>query len=254
MSGKSFYQETQSMVGGGMNRQLDYWWAKKSIDIRSSVPAKVLHVDYKRSSVRVKPLIKVFIDRDRVMELPETVDLPLFIVSGNDGKAGITMPVKEGDIGELTYADQDTSDWLSGDGKNIIEKPSETSSRENLSTGGTMYPLSFKVGLYTRQKPLEIDPANVVIFNEKAISIYYPDGKVVTKNDNGSYIMEANGDHKFTNGSSNFSVEGDEILANGATLKDGNIVTANGTDLDAFYQLYLLHTHQGVNGTTGVPL
>ncbi|MCP4988476.1 MAG: hypothetical protein GY928_21230, partial [Colwellia sp.] len=201
----------------GYEAFMEYWWSKKSRDIRTSTPAKVLAIDYDKSVVRVQPLIKVFTDRTISQTLPEEVDIPLHIVSANDTKAALTMPVKVGDIGILEYADQDTADYLSGNGKDIVKTPSDTAQRENLSTGMKLYPLLFTVGMFTKQAPLKIDPINVVLYNEKSFLVMSPDGKMVMHNDNGKMTMSANGDFKADtgNGSSlEMLVSGTNTLTN----------------------------------------
>lgn len=268
----NFYNE-KVQYQNGADQFMEYWWSKKSINIRTTVPAIILSVNYTQSCVNVKPLIKVFVDRDRSFELPESVDVPLSIVSAKRGLAGLTMPIIVGDIGILEYADQDTSDWLSSNGDAVVGTPSSTASRENQSTGSVLYPLAFTVGIFTKSKPMNIDPVNVVLFNEDSLFIQHPDGTITTKNTNGSTILYPSGKQIHTSGSSVFTIDngtntltdgssvinqsGGVVLINGATITpSGNLITASGTDLDAFKAAFDSHLHSGVqsgpNNTGGI--
>jgi len=56
------------------------------------------------------------------------------------------------------------------------------------------------------------------------------------------------GEIELTNGAATVTLKPDgNIDANGCTITpDGNVITANGVNLDDFYQAYLAHVHGGV--------
>jgi uncharacterized protein (DUF2345 family) len=63
--------------------------------------------------------------------------------------------------------------------------------------------------------------------------------------DNKRLSFKPSDEVELTNGSANVKLNADgTITANGATITpDGNVITANGTNLDQFYADYLAHVH-----------
>lgn len=89
--------------------------------------------------------------------------------------------------------------------------------------------------------------------NESGEFTIDPAGTITAQNDEVSFTLDAGGAGVLQNGSGNVTLTpGGAVDANGATITTGgNVITANGTDLDAFKQQYDSHFH--ISASSGDP-
>lgn len=197
-----------------MDTAISLFVKKEFRDIHTSVPAKVGSVDYGAGTMEAMPTVSTVFENGDTDTYPALFDIPIMVLSGNGGKAKITFPITAGDPVGVVFSEKN---------------PNNSS---DTSTHGLFPNFATTVGG-------EIDPVNVILMNDVSIITLQPDGTV-----------------KITSGAGNLEVQpSGNIMANGATITpDGNIITAQGVNLNDFYQDYLNHRHSGVetgNGNTG---
>lgn len=208
---------------------------KNLLDVKTNQPAVITFVDYDKCCVNVQPTITTETQVNRFLPTPELYEVPLLIYSGNSGKARQTMPIKVGDIVELTYADRDTVNWLVSTGANQVNPDSSYP----LSLGGQHYVLVAKPCITLQANARPIDPENIVTENEHSKVTQKPDGTTIVTNSKGAtWIIGADNTLNFT---------GDVATVNGCQItKDGNVITKSGVNLDKFFEQYQKHLHGGV--------
>lgn len=213
--------------------------------VSSVMPAKVLNVNYDKVCVDVEVLITTEITEDRYVPYPKLYEVPLYVYSGDGGKARQTMPVQVGDIVELTFADRDTVNFLLGDGSNIVNPDSDYP----LSMGGQHYVLLAKpsIPLQATTRPIERD----------SLVTEYEHSKITQKADGTLNITNSKGGTLTLKPDSTLTFSGQTVSVNGCKITpDGNVVTKSGVNLDDFYKQFTKHVHGGVStgsGKTGTP-
>lgn len=180
-------------------------------EVHTIKPAKILTVNYKNATALIKPLTKTKFADGRQQEEPEAMEVPLFILNGNAGKAKITMPVKPNDLCFLLYSDRDFGGFLRSDGKSVADSHDRTPFGRN--------PIGALVGLFTQATPVEIDPENIIIKNESTTLKITPKGETILEGN-----LTVNGTIKATQ-----------------TISSDVDVTAGLTNISL-----LTHTHGGV--------
>jgi len=212
-------QRMQASSDNGLKQYIESWFSLKSMNIHTQIPAKVISIDYASNSVNVQPLIKTYVTPTQAIPYPQVINVPYkLMVSGGNSGAKITIPVEVDDVGILQFSERDITSWLVGSG-NTIEDPVL---KDNLSTGATLYAMSFEVGLFNKTTAVDWDPDFIIIqFGAQHIKIPRD--------------------------------QGGNIIINGAQVTPtGNVITAIGTDLDAFKAEYDLHFHK-INETPTTP-
>lgn len=220
-------------------------------DVHTMLPAKVTSVDYGSGRVTVQPLIKNYIGLNKTQSYPQLADVPLFVLSGNAGKASITFPIKGGDTVIVLFSERDPSSALQGNG-DAESAPSQT-------TPLGLYPLGVLPCIFTDSGAKEIDPDKVVISNEKAIIHLSKEGNISMQNDNGSVELADNGDISLLRDGQSFklSSSGLEIKTTGNVSINGLIITPDGKLTDGGGLSFDKHRHDKVEtgeGISGTPV
>lgn len=220
--------------------------------LTSTLPAKVLYVNYENCSVDVEVTITTEITTDRFVPYPKFYSVPLMIYSANGGKARQTMPIKRGDVVELTFADRDTVNWLCSNGQKVVHPESSYP----LSMGGQHYVLVAKPCITLSANARPIDPDNVVTENENSIITQAPDGTTTITNSKGATVtLNKDNEFTFSSGSATLDINSQgELLFNGSSViinglyisATGNLITQKGANLDVLKQMFLDHIHTGV--------
>jgi hypothetical protein len=189
----------------------------KFLELYSCIPAKITAVDkLSVGLVNVEPTINTRRSDGSTIEFAEYLEIPLMVYSANAGLAKITMPVKVGDTVTLLYSQRDTEQYLAGDMSKVYDS-------EALRVMGE-YPIVAIPCSYTEAKPIEVDPDNVVLQNDKVITTMTPDGDYTTENETVKVEYLNSGDITITNGDCTV-----EIKAGG----DTSVVTSGKVDVQA---------------------
>lgn len=195
----------------------------KLADVHTSVPAKITAVNYGNGTASAQPLVKTVVGTSKTIPYPELKDIPIVVSSGNAGKSKITFPIKPGDTVLVVFSERDPSNFLQSSGENL------SNPQQNTYLG--LFPIAIIPCLSAGATVSAIDSENIIIQNELSVITLKPDGTLIFGN--GILNLEAKPD-------GNFVVNGAKITP------EGNVVTKNGVDLDAFYQKFLIHEHSGV--------
>jgi hypothetical protein len=212
----SVYKSEIDLSQMGMQNMMDYWFSKRSIDIHTQLPAVVTKVDYIKNSVTVLPLITTFVNSEKALPFKECEGVPVKLLSnGVTGGAKMTIPCVVGSVGLLQFSERDVSNWLQSVGNEVVDP----NIKDVLSMGVTLYPVSFEMGLFTPSSAIEWDSENIVI-------------------QHGTNVIKL--------------PKTGNITINGAAITpSGNVITKNGTDLDAFKLEFDLHVHGGIQTGSG---
>jgi hypothetical protein len=193
------------------------------------MPAMIVDVSSygDKQFVNVRPQISRLLETGEVISNDEITiyDVPVIWPSG--GGAMLSFPLKVGDTVWLSFSQRNIEDWLYSDGTQEVI-PGD--SRHFSMTDAVAFPC-----LYTALSNLNPSTDNVELkFGNHLISLR-PSGELYITNGGAEIKLNPSG----------------TISANGATITtDGNVITANGTNLDQFYQTYLNHVHGGVTSGT----
>ena len=199
-------------------------------NVGTGMPAIVVSVaEYgDKQFVDVKPAISRLRETGEVISNDEITIYDVPVVWPGAGGALFSCPVVVGDTVWLSFSQRNIEDWLYSDGTQEVI-PGD--SRHFSMTDAVAFP-----GLYTALSNLKPSTENVELkWGDKLIS------------------LKPSGEIQITNSSANITLNPDgTIKANGATITtDGNVITANGTNLDDFYADYLAHTHKQTGHESG---
>lgn len=223
-------------------------------NLHTAIRGRVVGVNLSVPSVDVKPMAETKLTSGSVQRYPVIYDVPLQLPSGNGGKALLSMPIKAGDIVGLTFSERN-------------EDNSEDLNTHQLFPGWAV------TQVFTSGNAKEIHPDNVEMINDKVKLSMTPEGDFTLTTPKGNLKVLQDGTFDFGNGAATVNVSTDgqvnigngqggiilypsgESKFNGGTIsKDGNFITKDGVDLNAFYQDYIIHRHSGVqtgSGNTG---
>jgi hypothetical protein len=183
----------------------------KFAELYTCIPAKILSVEnLSKGLVDVQASINTRRSDGSTIEFADYLDVPLMVYSANGGLANITMPIAVGDTVTLLYSQRDTEMFLAGDNSKVYDS-------EALRVMGE-YPILAIPCSYVEGKPIEVDPDNIVIQNDKIKQTLKPDGEQTTENEIVTETLAANGDVSITN--EKVTVE---------YLNSGDITITNGT-------------------------
>ena len=156
------------------------------------------------------------------IEFAEYLEIPLSVYSANGGLAKITMPVKVGDTVTLLYSQRDTEQYLAGDMSKVYDS-------EALRVMGE-YPVVAIPCSYTEGKPIEVDPDNIIIQNDKITTTITPTGDQTTENETVKVEYLNSGDITITNGGCTVEIKaGGDVDVN----TSGNITATTSGNIDA---------------------
>lgn len=208
-------------------------------NVHTNIRGKVVAVDYSVPSVDIQPMAYTEMDNGVIDKYPIIYGVPVQLPSGANGKARLTMPIKAGDMVGLSFSERNESD-------------------NNDQNTHQLFPGWAVTQIFSDGNAKPIDPENVVLENDKGSVVLKPNGDMSLKNPKVTIEMKADGSVKVSNGPGNLSIDpSGEITANGAKITtSGRMVTANGVDLDAFFDKYERHVHGGVdrgNSKTDAP-
>lgn len=209
-----------------MDAALNQWFARQARDIHTGLRARVVDVDYSVPSATVQPLASTNYDDGTVDSFPAIFDVPLSMPSANGGKAGVSLPVKPGDIVGLSFSERNEGD------------------SNDMSTHG-LFPGWAIIGVHTEGNSMQINPDNVEVWNDKVRLSMTPEGDFTLTGPVGTLKVDKNGQMQFTNGAATLSANTDgSINMNGAQITpDGNLVTKRGVNMNDFYDYVMGHTH-----------
>ena len=196
-------------------------------NVHTNIRGKITEVDYGASTVSVQPTAYTEYASGTIDKFPNIHDVPLQLPTGNGGKARLTMPVKPGDMVGLAFSERNEDD-------NTDEATHEL-------WGGWATTHGMGTG-----RP--IDPDNVVLENDKAIITLKPSGDMSLVNPVVTIESLANGNFKISNGPGTVILDpSGGLTVNGAKITPaGRMITAQGVDLDDFFNEYRAHFHRGV--------
>jgi len=203
----------------------------KFLELYSCIPAKITSVDkLSVGLVNVEPTINTRRSDGSVIEFAEYLEIPLSVYSANGGLAKITMPVKVGDTVTLLYSQRDTEQYLAGDMSKVYDS-------EALRVMGE-YPVVAIPCSYTEAKPIEVDPDNVVLQNDKITTTMTPEGDQTTENETVKVEYLNSGDISITNGDCTVEIKagGDtSVITSGKVdvQADGNITATTSANIEA---------------------
>lgn len=139
-------------------------------NVYSILPCEVIAIDYSVPSVDCKPMVYDLDDEGNTIKISNILDVPLFVLSANNGEAEITMPVVVGDKVAVLLSDADTSNVMIS---NTQDQPVIFTKRKD------MYPMMALCGFFTPARTGAIDAENVVIKNKSSEIIMKKSGLIL---------------------------------------------------------------------------
>jgi hypothetical protein len=151
---------------------------KSLIDLRVSIPVKVLKYNTEAQTVEIQPLIrkkyKTVDGVGNVVDTPVIPDVPIEWPSTNNGEASLTFPLKEGDLGRAAFMDRSIAEWLAGDGSMVTP----TDPRTHDISDAVFIP-----GLRPLGSPLsDVSEDDIVLKNGDLTMSIDPNGKISISN------------------------------------------------------------------------
>lgn len=241
-------------------------------NVHTNIRGRVVGVNLSGPRVDVQPMAStIYPDSGIEDKFPVIFDVPLYLPSGNGGKARLSMPVKPGDIVGLSFSERNEND-------------NSDLNTHQLFAGWAV------TEIFAEGNAKPIHPDNVVLENDKIKQEMTPDGTMTITTPKGTLIVDKSGTFSFKNTAGNLQVLDDgtytfgngvatvnvtpggqiqlgnpnggltlfangESKFNGGTItKEGDFITAKGVSLDDFWADYNAHRHPGVqtgNGITG---
>lgn len=174
----------------GWDEVLKAHFKKESAKIRTTIPAKVIEVNYESGLVLVQPLIRTWWEklRSEVTMWP-LEGIPIIFSSAKRGVARITLPVAKGDVGLVLFADRHTENFLGSTGDEVVDSGSMTT----LGIDGYMNVIGFIPEVFTESTKQSFDSDNVVIEHGEVSIKLHEDGDCTISNGNGSFKLQADG-------------------------------------------------------------
>lgn len=198
-------------------------------NVHTNIRGKVVGVNYAGPSVDVQPMAYTEFPSGTTDRYPIIYDVPVLLPSGAGGKARLTMPIKAGDVVGLSFSERNEGD-------------------NNDQTTHQLFAGWAVTQIFTDGNAKAIDPDNVVLENDKSNMTLKPNGDIGLSNPKVKIQARADGNIEVSNGAGNLAMDpSGMVTVNGARITPaGRIITANGVDLDDFYQKYQSHFHGGV--------
>lgn len=206
---------------GGLNYAIDHAIEDKLRFARTMVPAKVLKVDYDKSLVNIKPLIRFRFDMatDDEYGIEEILEVPLIFSSAKRGVAKMTFPVREGDVGLLLCSDRHTENFLASDGISVVD----SGSFSTLGTDGYINYIGFIPEVFTSAIGESFDANDVVLTHGNCETRHKENGTVVTTNESSTVTQKPSGEISLVNGSGYI-----KLLADGSVDINGFVIKPSG--------------------------
>lgn len=209
-------------IGLGTTRfddALGAYVARRMQEIHTSMPAKIVAVDYDKGTVDVEILYegKSPINDLLNYKYPQIQDVPVHTYSAQGGKVKITVPIKAGDVGTVFFPEKPMEGFTGGKVTIDLEKNSDTH---------VLQGIYFISEMSTISTPVSIDPDNLIIQNETTI--------ITVKKDSVDAVT-----------TSDFKINGARVTS------DGDVITSDGVSLRNVKAVYNNHNHGG--GPTPLP-
>lgn len=135
-------------------------------ELHTGLPARVQSYDPATQSAVVQPLIqRVYLDPDgvaRIYTLPPISNVPVLFLAG--GGWVLHMPLAEGDLAYLTFAERSLDTWLDTDGQTPVDP---LIARKHDLSDAVLHP-----GLRPRRAPIaNLSPSNMVLGREDGSTV-----------------------------------------------------------------------------------
>lgn len=195
-------------------------------NVHTNIRGKVVGVNYKGPSVDVQPMAYTEFPSGTTDRYPVIYDVPVLLPSGANGKARLTMPIKPGDIVGLSFSERNEGD-------------NNDQNTHQLFAGWAV------TQIFTDDNSKAIHPDNVVLENDQAILTLKPTGDMSLTNPKVSVEALADGNVTVNNGPGSLVMDpSGMVTVNGVRITPaGRIITANGVDLDDFFEYFKRHNH-----------
>lgn len=220
-------------------------------NMHTAIRGRVISVDYSGPTVDIQPMAETALSSGSVQRYPPILDVPLQMPSGSGGKSLLSMPVKVGDIVGLTFSERNEDD------------------RNDLNTH-QLFPGWAVTQVFTSGNRKDIDPDNVELINDKVKMSMTPEGDCTITTPKSTMKVLQDGTFEFNNGAVtiagrpdgtgtisnaaggiNLRSNGETDVNGGKITRDGNFITAQGVDLNAFWTDYINHRHGNVQNGGG---
>lgn len=230
----------------------DLYWNEKVRDLHTSFPARITRIDHTLNRCDVQPSVSTKYADQRQDVLPELTGLPYQIYSADAGKARITVPLKVGDIVEVSVSEREFSLFLESNGSSTYD--TRSLSTHNLNSA------MVKPCFYTAQTAKVVDPDRIVIENGTTSIKIAPDGDITIDSTTKATVTVPE-----TEFNSNVTINGTLDVTEAVTMNQTLAVTGAATyestieatgDVTAAGISVSTHTHGGVQtggGNTGAP-
>lgn len=121
--------------------------------MHTALPAKIVSYNPATNRAKIQPVGNFKTADERSLPYPEINSVSVIFPCGNNGKSGMTFPIKAGDSGLIIFAESQLTDFLTGTGD------SEDTRRHSLNDA------IFLLGLYSNAIPKAVsNPNDLCVF------------------------------------------------------------------------------------------
>lgn len=214
-------------------------------NIETTAPAVVVGVkDYagQRFVDVVPSIIELNDDGDAIV--PDTIPACPVMLQGS-ANGYLSIPLEVGDAVCIAYCKRSIEEFTLGTDDQLTPEDLRVFTSSDVIVTGywgrpnkarTVHPSNAEMVFH--QNSISMSPNNELKLETPGAVVQLSDGAVQIGTAGVSAIFNADGTFVISGGSG--TINRAEITS------DGNVITASGTDLDAFYQEYLLHGHTSV--------
>ena len=136
------------------------WSEEKLSNVHTCIPGKILKYDAKINRADVQPQGNFKTADERNLPYPMIHSVPIIFPTGNDGKSGMTFPIKPNDGCLIIFSENQLTDFLLGEGKSDSDDPRRHSLNDAIAIPG----------LYSKAVQTNIEHSgDVCIFNDLGI-------------------------------------------------------------------------------------
>ncbi len=215
-------------------------------EVRTTIPGHVLEFDQETQLAKLQIGIQLLNIDGKTFTPPPIIRCPVQVYGGTGGV--VEVEIKKGDECLIHFSMRCIDGWRTQGGVAPLLKIERFRETDAFAVVG-FRSLPKVITQYSNEgiKLRSLDGTRYVWLRN--------DGSIEFVNPNCSIIMDDDGTITASNGSGTFTLQsGGDIDANGATITTGgNVITAAGTDLDAFKAEYDGHQHTGNQGSPTSP-
>ena len=201
---------------GGLIEVLEAFLLQESRNIHTTIPAKVISVDYDTCTVVARPQIRTMVDPITKHEVAalDVEDIPIIFTSAKRGSARITVPVSVGDVGLIIYCERETEKYLLSNGTTV----QDSGVYEGVGMSGNLPQIGFLPEVFTPSAAKKFLKDTLVVEYNKAITHLKSDGTITNKNSNCNSTLKSDGSLDFTNSGCSVSASNSgAVTVNAAT-------------------------------------